>query len=133
MQHIFCKKSKCTGTHACLNVNTWKPNAMLRLICHFSNISGQWWPVGNISSCCLFCLTGCAASAISVHLKGYTVKVVSKYFAYCKIMQFNTGKFHKCLSKCKYSPRAKSSYSQKCFLFFWFFFSCWKPIVVQTF
>ncbi len=46
-----------------------RKNAMPRLIYHFSNISGKWQPVGNICSCCLFCLTGCAAQAFSA-LKG---------------------------------------------------------------
>lgn len=62
--NTYCTRRKHTLGHVHIaHANTYKPKAIRRLICHFSNISGKWQPVGNKSSCCLFCLTGCAALA----------------------------------------------------------------------
>lgn len=71
-----------THTHTRPRANTYTPNTMPRLIYHFSNISGKWQPVGNVCSCCLFCLTGFAAQAFSAPLKGYTTEFMVDGFQF---------------------------------------------------
>lgn len=51
----------------------------------FSNISGKWQPVGNICSCCLFCLTGCAAQAFSALLKGHITEAAFAVFQLVRV------------------------------------------------